>query len=71
MEALLLIGAGILLVQVVRSRAVLSREEEAPPVPFLGRRELWSDKGRAVQVWGLAWLPVRAKAFNHSTLWLD
>ena len=61
MEALLLIGAGILLVQVVRSRAVLSREEEAPPVPFLGRRELWSDRGRAVQVWGLAWLPVLSR----------
>lgn len=71
METLLIVAAGVLLVQVIRSRSVLRREEEVPPVPFLGRRELWSDRGRAVEVWGIAWLPVRARAFNHSTLWLD
>ena len=71
MEIVVTAIAATLLLLVLRSRAVLAREEEVPATPFFGRSELWSDRGRAVQVWGIAWLPVHARAFSHSTMWLD
>ena len=71
MEILVTVFAAVLLLQVLRSRSVLAREEDVPAIPFLGRNEMWSDRGRAVQVWGVAWLLVHARAFSHSTMWLD
>ena len=71
MDILITVFAAALLLQVLRSRSVLAREEDVPAIPFLGRNEMWSERGRAVQVWGVAWLPVHARAFSHSTLWLD
>ena len=70
METVLLIAIAAMSVKIITTKAILRREEEVPPTPFLGKNELWSERGRAVEVWGLLCIPVHARAFNHSTLWL-
>lgn len=55
---------------ITRNIIILAQEDERLGPRFFGFSSNWTKAGRASEAWYVFGLPVYARTFNHSTLWL-